>query len=239
MNRVSTKVLGLDDLIGGGLPMRTAISLIGPEGSGKSLLAQQIMWNFLEQGFYAIYYAVDHSVEEVKSNMLHYGWDLQKHEKNLRMVDIANEMVPNIEEMKWSNDETIIKFTTETYSLVKVLNEGQKYYSNFLRGKEVIVVFDSLSPYFLVTPAQKIFHFIQVMRLIMKAVKGIGIGILHEGLHDEKIESTFRFVADGIIEMRKSENRHIIRIAKMKGINYYKAQCAVDINDTGINIYKI
>jgi KaiC/GvpD/RAD55 family RecA-like ATPase len=238
MNRVSTKVRGLDDLIGGGLPMRTAILLIGPEGSGKSLLAQEIMWSFLEQGFYAIYYAVDHSAEEVKSNMSHYGWDLQKHEKNLRMVDITEEMVPNIEEAKWSNDKTIMKFTAEIYSLAKVLKKLQKYYSKFLRRKKAVVVFDSLSPYFLVTPAQKIFHFIQVMRLIMKSVNGIGIWILHEGLHNEKIESTFRFVADGVIEMRKSEREHIIRIAKMKGINYYKAPCAIDINKTGINIYK-
>jgi len=72
MVRVASNVRGLDDLIEGGFPMRTAISLIGPEGSGKSLLAQEIMWGFLERGFYAIYYAVDHSAIEVKEKMLHY-----------------------------------------------------------------------------------------------------------------------------------------------------------------------
>lgn len=238
MVRVASNVRGLDDLIEGGFPMRTAISLIGPEGSGKSLLAQEIMWGFLERGFYAIYYAVDHSANEVKEKMLHYGWDLEKHEENILMVDITKEMAPNIEEVRWSKDEDMMKFTADTYSFAKVLKEGQQYYMKFLKGKEVVVVFDSLSPFFLVTPADKIFHFIQVMRLIMKVANGIGIGILHEGLHDQKIESTFRFVADGVIEMRKSERGHSITIAKMQGTNYYKASCVVDINDKGINIYK-
>jgi KaiC/GvpD/RAD55 family RecA-like ATPase len=239
MNRVTTNISGLDDIIEGGLPKRSAIALIGPEGSGKSLLAQEIMWSFLEQGFNAIYYAVDNSSDEVKDRMLHYGWDLEKHKNDLRMVDIAKEMAPNIEEVKWTKDEDTMKFTAQTYSFAKVLKEGQEYYMKSLRGKDVIVVFDSLSPFFLVTPADKIFHFIQVMRLVMKMTNGIGIGILHEGLHDEKIESTFRFVADGVIEMRKSERGHSIKITKMQGTNYYKASCTVDINDTGINIYKV
>lgn len=238
MDRVATNVLGLDDLIGGGLPKRSAIALIGPEGSGKSLLAQEIVWSFLEQGFSAIYYAVDHSADEVKEKMLHYGWDLGKYEKNLRMVDITKEMAPNIEDVRWSKDEDMMKFTADTYSFAKVLKEGQGYYTKFLRGKEVVVVFDSLSPFFLVTPADKIFHFIQVMRLIMKVTNAIGIGILHEGLHDQKIESTFRFVADGVIEMKKSERGHSIRITKMQGTDYYKAPCSVDVTDKGINIYK-
>jgi len=238
MDRVATNVRGLDDLIEGGFPKRSAIALIGPEGSGKSLLSQEIVWNFLEQGYSAIYYAVDQSADEVRDEMLHYGWDLGKHEKNVRMVDVTEEMAPNIEGVRWSKDEDMMKFTAETYSLAKVLKEGQEYYTKFLRGKEVVVVFDSLSPFFLVTPADKIFHFIQVMRLIMKVANGIGIGILHEGLHDQKIESTFRFVADGIIELKRSERGHSIRIAKMQRTNYYKASCAVDVTDTGINIYK-
>lgn len=238
VNRVASNVHGLDELIEGGFPKRSAISLVGPEGSGKSLLAQEIMWGLLEQGFYAIYYAVDHSADEIKETMLHYGWDLEKHEKNLRIVDITKEMSPNIEEVRWSKDEDMMKFTADTYSFAKVLREGQQFYTKFLRGKEVLIVFDSLSPFFLVTPADKIFHFIQVMRLVVKMVNGIGIGILHEGLHDEKIESTFRFAADGVIDMRKSDRGHNLKIIKMQGTNYYRASCVVDISDKGINIYK-
>jgi len=240
MDKVATNVGGLDDLIEGGLPNHSAIALIGPEGSGKSMLAQQIMWSFLEQGMSAIYYAVDHSANEVKAKMLYYGWDLEKHEKlkKVRMVDILKETTPNIEEVRWAKDNDLTKFTAATYSLTKVLKEGQQYYMKFLRGKQCLVVIDSLSPFFLVTPPDKIFHFISIMKLVTRVGNGIGIGILHEGLHDQKIVDTFRFVADGVIEMRKSERGHSIRIIKMYGTDCYKAPCSVDVNETGINIYK-
>ena len=46
----STGIEELDKILGGGLPRPSTIGLIGPLGSGKSILARQIAANMLKAG---------------------------------------------------------------------------------------------------------------------------------------------------------------------------------------------
>ncbi len=47
---ISTGLLGLDDLLGGGITHSTIIDIFGPGGSGKTQLAMQISLNSLQDG---------------------------------------------------------------------------------------------------------------------------------------------------------------------------------------------
>ncbi|HJW20207.1 MAG TPA: ATPase domain-containing protein [Candidatus Nitrosotalea sp.] len=47
---ISTGILGLDDLLGGGITPGTIIDIFGPGGSGKTQLAMQISLNSLQDG---------------------------------------------------------------------------------------------------------------------------------------------------------------------------------------------
>ncbi|MHB8602945.1 MAG: ATPase domain-containing protein [Nitrosotalea sp.] len=47
---ISTGLLGLDDLLGGGIASGTIIDIFGPGGSGKTQLAMQISLNSLQDG---------------------------------------------------------------------------------------------------------------------------------------------------------------------------------------------
>ncbi|WP_304515764.1 ATPase domain-containing protein, partial [Candidatus Nitrosotalea sp. FS] len=47
---ISTGLLGLDDLLGGGVRHGTIIDIFGPGGSGKTQLAMQISLNSLRDG---------------------------------------------------------------------------------------------------------------------------------------------------------------------------------------------
>jgi len=47
---ISTGLLGLDDLLGGGITSGTIIDIFGPGGSGKTQLAMQISMNSLQDG---------------------------------------------------------------------------------------------------------------------------------------------------------------------------------------------
>jgi len=48
---ISTGLLGLDDLLGGGIVAGAIIDIFGPGGSGKTQLAMQISLNSLQDGF--------------------------------------------------------------------------------------------------------------------------------------------------------------------------------------------
>ncbi|MGI0058305.1 MAG: ATPase domain-containing protein [Nitrosotalea sp.] len=47
---ISTGILGMDDLLGGGIASGTIIDIFGPGGSGKTQLAMQISLNSLQDG---------------------------------------------------------------------------------------------------------------------------------------------------------------------------------------------
>src|SRR5947199_3443228 len=49
----------LDKVTGGGFPRPSAIALLGPIGSGKSMLVWVLVTNFIRQGCSRLYYCID------------------------------------------------------------------------------------------------------------------------------------------------------------------------------------
>lgn len=84
VSMISTGIPGLDEITGGGLPRPAAVALVGEAGSGKSLLARQISWSLLKQGFNVLYYSVDESADDVRDGMRSFGWDITRFEEEDR-----------------------------------------------------------------------------------------------------------------------------------------------------------
>lgn len=80
--RVPTGIDGLDALIEGGLPKESLILVAGCPGAGKSTLAAQYLYHgavkYGEKGLYACF---SESRGKFMSNMLRFGWDFEKLEK--------------------------------------------------------------------------------------------------------------------------------------------------------------
>jgi KaiC/GvpD/RAD55 family RecA-like ATPase len=89
LKRVGTGILGLDELLKGGLPAGRNILVSGCCGTGKTTLAIQFIYEgirqFIEPG---VFVTLEESKERIYENMLNYGWDLGELEKNnyLRVV---------------------------------------------------------------------------------------------------------------------------------------------------------
>ncbi len=56
MERMSTGVANLDELLGGGIPTGATVLLAGPPGAGKSILAQQLLFHSARCGGTAVYF---------------------------------------------------------------------------------------------------------------------------------------------------------------------------------------
>jgi circadian clock protein KaiC len=90
---LSSGITGLDALLGGGLEAGTTTLMMGPAGTGKSILAAQYLFEGVEQGKRGSYFIFD----EVRSTLLvrtaRLGIDLEKHVQagpcTVRRVDPA------------------------------------------------------------------------------------------------------------------------------------------------------
>jgi KaiC/GvpD/RAD55 family RecA-like ATPase len=78
MERVSSGVKGLDEILEGGFPKARTILIVGSPGSGKTILAIQFLRAGALKGERTIYVTFDERPEQVKENMSAFSWDLDR-----------------------------------------------------------------------------------------------------------------------------------------------------------------
>lgn len=86
MERVSSGVKGLDEILGGGFPRGRTILAVGSPGSGKTILALQFLLAGAAAGERSIYITFDEKPEQVKENVSEFGWDLDRLESEGKIL---------------------------------------------------------------------------------------------------------------------------------------------------------
>ncbi|MBU0762201.1 MAG: AAA family ATPase [Candidatus Altiarchaeota archaeon] len=98
VERVSTGIPGLDEMIEGGYKKNNTILLVGGCGSGKSTMAMQYLVYGAQHGEPGIYVTFEEQIKEIKENMGRHKWDLGKleDEGTLKLLRIDPQVVMNI-----------------------------------------------------------------------------------------------------------------------------------------------
>ncbi len=183
-------------------------------GSGKSTLVKQIAAAALERDFRVQYFAVDESAEDVKDTIASWGVDVSQYESDgkLSFVDMFD-----------------------------LIAQGRSFTLKHL-GKKTMGIMDSLTPFFLMVEAKKVFQYGQVLKYATRFAKSIGIATLHTHVLDETIENAMVNFADIVLDMekRKSEGPShggTLRLVKMgktapasRGYYYEMTENGIDIS---------
>jgi KaiC/GvpD/RAD55 family RecA-like ATPase len=78
MERISSGIPGLDDMIEGGFKRNNSMLIVGGCGSGKSTMAMQYLVHGATQGEPGVYVTFEEEVEQIRENMSRYKWDIKK-----------------------------------------------------------------------------------------------------------------------------------------------------------------
>jgi KaiC domain protein len=113
--RVKMGILGLDDMLGGGLIPGSICAIIGTYGTGKTTFSLDFVWDGLVKGERVIYLSLEEREERILSYMKQKGWDITPFlNKSLFVIkldptdfNVANNRIKNelpklIEEVKAS-----------------------------------------------------------------------------------------------------------------------------------------
>ena len=76
MERVSTGVTGLDNMLNGGLIRGKSYLVKGGPGSGKTTLASQFLYKGVVSGEKVLYITLEESAEEITEEMKGFGFDM-------------------------------------------------------------------------------------------------------------------------------------------------------------------
>jgi archaellum biogenesis ATPase FlaH len=128
-----------------------------------------------------------------------------------------------------------------TMKFSDLIAQGRSFTLKHL-GKKTMGIMDSLTPFFLMVEAKKVFQFGQVLKYATRFAKSIGIATLHTHVLDETIENAMVNFADIVLDMekRKSDGAShggTLRLLKMgktsppsRGYYYEMTENGIDIS---------
>ncbi len=205
----------LDKITGGGFPRPSAVGLIGPIGSGKSTIIREMVANFLRQGSHVLYYCIDDPAEVVKLGLEDHHIAVEEIEKEgrLEFVDMFSIGAQKLAESLQTMDPNDI--LEETLKFQDLLSYGRNFALKPVEDPKIIVM-DSITPFFLLKEAKRVFQYMQVMRFATRIARAVTIASFHTEVVDPSIENATANLVDGVIEMRKRSGEVLLKGGTLK-----------------------
>ncbi|MEM3399776.1 MAG: ATPase domain-containing protein [Candidatus Micrarchaeia archaeon] len=219
MIRVKTGIPGLDRALNGGLIGSRCMHIVGTVGTGKSILAAQFLYmGAVEYGEPGVYLSLDEKPERIKENMLEFGWDFEKLERQNRLrVDFFTPL----EVQQYARQESIA-----ITNMIRSVN-----------AKRFVV--DTVSTFSLMFRGdyEKRLYISKLVDEILK--KGCTLLLLSDAPYEQK-PSIIDVLADGLITLRiKEKGKKLVRtleIVKMRGTLHLTGELPMEITTKGISV---
>ncbi len=235
---VTTGIMGLDVQLGGGIPPGTTLLLIAESGAGAEIFTKQFLYGGLNCGESAFYFSSDRSIEEVKADMKHFGWDVSKYEETqmVKFIDAYTPRFINILPPELRSKISAKEFLKAGFDPLNQLKTtvSQNHESRY-RG-----VIDSISYFLRAYGLNSVIEVIELMSSIGKLTGGIHLIVIGAGLHDDITLNTVKYLTDGMIEFyvkeRGSQIERGLIIRKMRGMIVPNKSIGFDITHRGIEL---
>ncbi|MFC1768661.1 RAD55 family ATPase [Nanoarchaeota archaeon] len=219
--RVPTGVPGLDPLLQGGL-VRNSINLVaGGAGSGKTIFAMQFIVEGLKKGEPGIYITFEEKKKKFYEEMLEFGWDLKKLEKegNFAFLEYTPEQVKNILMEGGGIVESIIEKIDARRIVIDSITSFSLLYEDELEKKEADLM---------------------LFELIDKWNCTAILTSQDESRDGHTISAAIEFEVDSITMLyhvkQKGERIRALEVLKMRGTKIPSKTLALDITTKGVVI---
>lgn len=199
---------GLGDEIGdvkGG----TNILLIGPPMCGKDIILNNIMFQGLSDGEFAVFITTAESGENIINWFKENKNGIEDHMDQFGVIDCVSKTLG----LKVEDTKTI-KRVSSPVNLTGISVGITSFFEEFWMKKEIHkarMCIDSLSTMLMYSNIQTVFRFLHVHSRRIKTADAIGIYIVESGMHDEQTIVTVKQLFDGVLEIKNEEDNFFIR----------------------------
>jgi circadian clock protein KaiC len=216
-DRLTMGVPSLDEMLGGGLPTGYSLLVVGPSGSGKSILATEFLAEGARKGEFGVIAAFEKSPSQFLSSKLDV------------LVKAGQVGLLDTHDLDLSIDQTL-------HDLIKIIDRMQ--------AKRVVI--DSLSGFELALAPEFHENFRSSLYRMVAQLTGRGMTVLMTSeLEDRYTDLRFSpfgsaFLADAIIVQRYIETegqfKRVLSVVKVRGSKHSKDIRFFDITDDGLII---
>lgn len=221
MERITTGIKGLDELIEGGFKPKSVNLITGDPGAGKTIFAIQFLFEGLKKGEACLYVTFEERKKKLYEDMLQFGIDLDKFEKAGLFV--------------------FLEYTPE--QVKKLLIEGGGTIDTIINKSKIKrLVIDSITSFALLYQ-DKLLQKEAALELFA-LIEEWGCTALVTSQNTEMEESTvnaaLEFEVDSILILYhikfKGERKRALEILKMRGTKHPNKTFAVEIESDGMKI---
>jgi len=225
LERISSGIPGLDELIEGGFEKGSTIVAIGTPCAGKTTFALQFLYygitKYNEPG---IFITFDESKEALLKHYLEYGWDFEALEKKGEFL--------------------VLEY--RPHQVNKLLEEGGGIIKDAIKsmGAKRLVI-DSVTGYSLLfkDEYQKRESIVDLFELLKKWGTTTLITSEDCTASNNVIAGGVDYLADSIIQLRyestgkNTSKQHVLEIIKMRGTKHTNKLCPFSFEKNGLKIY--
>jgi circadian clock protein KaiC len=217
---LSSGIAGLDAILGGGVERGSSCLILGPAGTGKSLMALYFVLSAIERGEKAAFFAFDEELGLLFARVLAIGIDLQA------LRDEGSLLVQQIDAAELSPGE----FTARVRRCV-------------LENDIKTVVIDSLNGYQAAMPEENflILHIHELLQFLNRQGATTFLTVAQHGLvGDMKAPVDVTYLADTVLLLRYfeafGEVRRAVSVIKKRSGDHEKTIREFEIGATGLTV---
>ncbi|EEB74226.1 ATPase domain-containing protein [Thermococcus sp. AM4] len=226
VERISTGIPGLDEMLGGGLIAGRAYLVEGPPGAGKTILAMHFAMAGVERGENALYVTLEEPADQLKEDMAGLGFNVGS--ENFKIVDATP---VNPERSIVFSESPDIEFGESFERLLNSLSAE-------LRKREYRrVVVDPITMVKLTVPDE--LEYRKIFLSFLKTLRRYNVTVLMTSeLEKSDVE---KYLVSGVIRLTRvvSGDKPVraIQITKFRGSAFDEAMRPYRITSRGIQIF--
>ena len=225
MEKVSTGIIGLDEMLEGGLPRSHCVAVIGSFGTGKTTFGLQFALDGLKRGERGIFITLEEDEASIIADALGFGWDLRPYVQNQQLAIVKLEP------------------TDARTTISKVQSELPGFIRSF--GAQRIVI-DSVSLLNMLyeTEHEKRTNLFNLAQLIKQTgATCVMTAEVKDDNPNASRDGLIEYTMDGVISLRydehaeKAEVSQSLRIVKMRRVNHSRRIKPYSITNRGITVH--
>ena len=218
-------IVGLDEMIGGGIPGGHTVVVLGSPGTGKSTFALQFIYSGLQNYENCVYLSLEESEANLIKTAMIFGWDLKPYMTSKKLTLV------NLNTLNFK--ATINRFESELPKLLKSLNVKR-------------IAIDPITLYEMLYDTETerrdhLFNFAQVIK-----ETGVTAVMTSEISKDNPYYSKYgliEYIADGVIIMRQVRHKDLgavttfLEVSKMRHVDHSREIKPYSITKNGIVVH--
>jgi len=226
IERLSLGIEGLDNMILGGVPTRSLISIIGSAGTGKTTFGLQFLHEALSNGQRGVYISLEESTDRIYDTAAEKGWSFREY------ADEGQLAVVHLDPVEMAN------------SLSSIRNELPELIKEF--GADRLVL-DSVSLLEMMyeRPSDRRSEVYQFSKSLKEA--GVTTLVTSEASSENPYNSRYgiiEYLADAVFVLQYvrasdfQETRLAVEIQKIRDANHSRETKPYEITNNGMSVYR-